>query len=83
MLNSAAIARPLPFSEMYRDPCRVDDAGPKVVRFLDRVCDQNANRTAPLNRYVEGWAQTDLEKILDDLCSDRPSKLPTNGSVNR
>ena len=65
MFNSAAIARPLPFSEIYRDPCRVDDPGPKVVRFLDRVCDQDANRTAPLNRYVEGWAQTDLEKILD------------------
>ena len=22
---------------MYRDPCRVVDAGPKVVKFLDRV----------------------------------------------
>ena len=65
MLNSAAIARPLRVSEMYRDPCRVDDAGPKVVQLLDRVRDQNANPTSPLNRYVEGWAQTDLEKILD------------------
>jgi hypothetical protein len=50
---------------MYRAPCRVDDAGPKAVRFLDRVPDQNANRTSPLNRYIEGWAQADLEKILD------------------
>jgi hypothetical protein len=50
---------------MYRDACRVDDAGPKVVQFLDRVRDQNANPTSPLNRYIEGWAQTDLEKILD------------------
>ena len=65
MLNSAAIARPLRVSEMYRDACRVDDAGPKVVQFLDRVRDQNANPTSPLNRYIEGWAQTDLEKILD------------------
>src|SRR5262249_30595047 len=61
MLNSAAIARPR-VSEMYRDPCRVDDAGPKVVQFLDRVRDQNANRTSPLNRYIEGWAQTDLKR---------------------
>jgi hypothetical protein len=65
MLNSAAIARPLRVSEMYRDPCRVDYAGSKVVRFLDRVRDQNANRTSPLDRYIEGWAQADLEKILD------------------
>jgi hypothetical protein len=43
----------------------VDDAGPKVVQFLDRVGDQNGNPTSPLNRYIEGWAQTDLEKILD------------------
>ena len=65
MLKSAAIARPLQVSAMYRDPCRVDDAGPKVVQFLDRVGDQNANPTSPLNRYIEGWAQNDLEKILD------------------
>src|SRR5215469_14205418 len=65
MLNSAAIARPLRVSEMYRDPRRVDDAGPKVVQFLDRVRDQKANPTSPLSRYIEGWAQADLEKILD------------------
>ena len=65
MLNTAAVARPLRVAEMYRDPCRVDDAGPKVVQFLDRVRDQNANQTSPLNRYIKGWAQTDLEKILD------------------
>jgi hypothetical protein len=64
MLNSAAIARSLRVSEMHRDPCRRDDAGPKVVQFLDRVRD-HANPTSPLDRYIEGWAQTDLEKILD------------------
>src|SRR5262249_5182783 len=49
MLNSAAIVRPLRVSEMYRDPSRVDDAGPKEVQLLDRVRDQNANPTSPLN----------------------------------
>jgi hypothetical protein len=43
----------------------VDDAGPKVVQFLDRVRDQNASPTSPLDRYIEGWAQSDLEKILE------------------
>ena len=65
MLNSAAIVRSVRVSEMHRDPCRMDDAGPKGVQFLDRVGDQNANPTSPLDRYIEGWAQTDLEKILD------------------
>src|ERR1700757_1960649 len=65
MLNSATIARPLRVSEMYRGLCRVDDAAPNVVQFLDRVRDQNAKPTSPLGRYIEGWAQTDLEKLLD------------------
>ena len=45
---------------MYRDdPCH--DAGPKLMQFTDKVRNQNS----PLNRYIEGWAQNDLEKILD------------------
>ena len=54
MLNSAAIARPLRVSEMYRDPRRVGRCRTKVVQFPDRVRDQNANPTSPLNRYIEG-----------------------------
>jgi hypothetical protein len=30
MLNSAAIARPLRVSEIYREPCRVDDGGTRI-----------------------------------------------------
>jgi len=65
MLNSTAIARSLRVSELHRDPCRVDDAGSKVVQFPDNVRDRNANPTSSLDRYIEGWVQTDLEKILD------------------
>ena len=50
---------------MHREPRGVNDDGPKLVQFLNRVHDQNANPTSLLNRYIEGWAQTDLEKILD------------------
>src|SRR5262245_669354 len=64
MLNSAAIARPLRVSEMYRHLCRVDDAEPKVLQVLDRGRDQNADPTSALDRYIEGWAQIDLQKIL-------------------
>ena len=65
MLNSAEMARLLRVSELYSDSCRVDDAGPKVVQLLDRARDQNANPTSPLDRYIEGWGQADLEKILE------------------
>ena len=65
MLNCPAIAQPLRVSEIFRDLRGVDDAEPNVVQFLDRVRDQKASPTSPLNRYIEGWAQTDLEKILD------------------
>jgi hypothetical protein len=82
MLNSAAIAQPLPVSKMYRDPCHVDEAGPKVVQFLDRVRDKNANRTSPLTRYIEGWAQADLEKILDATAPSYRFTDPLVGSFD-
>ena len=83
MLNSAAIARPSRVSEFYSDPCLVNDAGPKVVRFLDRFRDQNANRASPLDRYIEGWAQTDLEKILGATAPNYRFTDPFVGSFDR
>ena len=82
MLNSAAVARPLRVSETYRNPCRGDDAGPKVVQFLHRVRDQNANPTSLLNRYIEGWAHTDLEKILDATAPSYRFTDPLVGSFD-
>lgn len=41
------------------------DAGPKVLRLLDRARDWKAGLTSRFDRYVEGWAETDLDKILD------------------
>ena len=52
MLNSAAIARPLRVSEMYRDPRRVDDAGPTrsgLVRRLVRA------RNDPGKERIRKW----------------------------
>ena len=72
MLNSAAIARPFRVSEMHREPRGVNDDGPKLVQFLNRVHDQNANPTSLLNRYIEGWAAEhvayDLNLASDMLC---------------
>ena len=82
MLNSAPIARPLRVSEMYRGPCRVDDAGSKAVQFVDRVRNQNANPTSPLNRYIKGWAQTDLENILDATAPNYRFADPFVGSFD-
>jgi hypothetical protein len=53
-----------------------------VVQFLDRVRDQNANPTSPLNRYIGGWAQVDLEKILDATAPIRSSEVSA-GSLHK
>jgi hypothetical protein len=82
MLNFAAIARPLRVSETSREPRRVDTAAPKSVQLLDRVRDQNANPTSPLNRYIEGWAQTDLEMILDATAPSYRFTDPLVGSFD-
>ena len=65
MLNSPALARSFQGLEVHRHGGRVADAGPNVVQFLDRVRDQKASRTSLLDRYIEGWAEADLDKILD------------------
>src|SRR5215469_14862948 len=82
MLNSAAIALPLRVSEIHRDPRGVNDAGPKLVQFLNRVHDQNANPASLLNRYIEGWAQTDLERILDGTAPSYRFTDPFVGSFD-
>ena len=65
MLHPPIPARPFQGRELYRHAIRVVDAGPSVVQFLDRARDQEANRASPLDRYLDGWAETDLDKILD------------------
>lgn len=56
------------------DPCQrellnaytigIMDAGPCSAQFVDRARDQNARPVAALDRYVEGWAEADVDKIL-------------------
>ena len=56
------------------DPCRrevlnahtlgIMDVGARAAQFVTRVGDQNARRIAALDRYVEGWAEADVDKLL-------------------
>jgi hypothetical protein len=43
---------------------RIGDTGQKVVQFLHRACDQKASLPSRFDRYIEGWAETDVNKIL-------------------
>jgi hypothetical protein len=61
MLHSPAPAYPFQGRELHR----VTHVGPSVVQCLDRARHQRASRAAPLDRYLEGWAETDLDKIMD------------------
>ena len=65
MSHSPAVARAF---EGYGPPfhaVRIANAGSKLVQFPDRARDQRPSRTSPLARYLEGWAESDLGKILD------------------
>jgi len=65
MLHSPIPARPFQGREVYRHPLHVANVGLSVGQILDRARDQEASRASPLDRYLEGWAETDLDKILD------------------
>src|SRR5262249_55361509 len=38
---------------------------PCVVQFVKRTRDQSAHELSALDRYVEGWAKADVDKICD------------------
>jgi hypothetical protein len=38
---------------------------PCVVQFVNRTRDQSAHELSALDRYVEGWAKADVDKICD------------------
>jgi hypothetical protein len=82
MLHSPALARPFQGQEVHGHAICVADAGPSMVQFLDRARDQKASRTLPLDRYLQGWAETDLDKILDAIAPGYRFTDPFVGSFS-
>ena len=65
MSHSPAVARAFEGHGPPFHAVRIANAGSKLVQFPDRARDQRPSRTSPLARYLEGWAESDLGKILD------------------
>jgi hypothetical protein len=61
---------------------RIADVGPNMMQSLDRARDQ-ASRTSPLDCYLEGWAETNLDKILDATATGYRFCDPLVGSFSR
>jgi hypothetical protein len=60
----------------------IPDAELDGVRFLDRARDQSASRPSLLARYIEGWAEADLGKILDAIAPNYRFTDPCVGSFS-
>jgi hypothetical protein len=82
VLHSSALARPSPAVNAYWPVVRVFNARPRSARF-DQAYDQKKSRTACLDRYLEGWAEADLGKILDATAAGYRFRDPFVGTFSR
>ena len=74
------------------DPCQrevvnsyaigIVDVGVCAVEFVNRARNQNARRIAALDHYVEGWAEADVDKILDATAPSYRFTDPLVGSFS-
>jgi hypothetical protein len=83
MLDSLALAHPVQGYNARFHAVSIADTGPKAVRLLDRAHDQKASRTSTLDRYLEGWAEANLGKILDATAPKYRFRDPFVGSFTR
>jgi hypothetical protein len=83
MLDSLALAHPVQGYNARFHAVSIADTGPKAVRLLDRAHDQKASRTSTLDRYLEGWAEANLGKILDATAPKYRFRDPFVGSFSR
>jgi hypothetical protein len=83
MLHAPARAHPVQGYKARFHAVRIADPRPKVVQLLDRAHGRKASRTSPLDRYLEGWAEANLGKILDATAPEYRFQDPFVGSFSR
>jgi hypothetical protein len=59
------------------------DVGACAQQFANRARNQNERRIAALDRYVEGWAEANVDKILDGTVASYRFNDPLVGSFSR
>jgi hypothetical protein len=82
MLRSRIVARP--FKGRPRHPCasRIMGAGFRVLQRPERARDHKASPPALFDRYVEGWAEADVSKILEGIAPNYRFSDPFVGSFS-
>jgi hypothetical protein len=61
----------------------LDIEGIDHISHLDRARDPKTSRTSPLDCYLEGWAEANLDKILDATVAGYRFRDPFVGSFSR
>jgi hypothetical protein len=71
---------PRPFQVVKVVP--VIDGASGMVTFK-HACEDRTSRTSPLDRYLEGWAEVNLDKILDATAAGYCFRDPFVGTFSR
>ena len=82
MLHSPTIADPCQPSTVNSYAIGVVDVGACAVQFVNRARNQNERRIAALDRYAEGWAEANVDKILDATAPNYRFTDPLVGSFS-
>jgi len=82
MLHSPTIADPCQPSTVNSYAIGVVDVGACAVQFVNRARNQNERRIAALDRYAEGWAEANVDKILDATAPSYRFTDPLVGSFS-
>jgi hypothetical protein len=62
--------------------CRITDAGSGVPQFIEGARDQKVSRPLLFDRYIEGWAEANVGKILDGTAPSYRFTDPLVGSFS-
>jgi len=82
MLHSPAIADPCQPSTVNPYAIGAVDVRACAVPFVNRARNQNERRIAALDRYAEGWAEANVDKILDATAPSYRFTDPLVGSFS-
>jgi hypothetical protein len=83
MLQSQAVRPSFEGRNIHFEALRIAGTGARVVQLFDRARDQKASLRSPLDCYVEGWAEANVDKIIDATAPGYRFRDPLVGSFLR
>ena len=83
MLQSQVVRSSFEGRNTHFRALHIADTGARVVQLFDRARDQKASLRLPLDCYVEGWAEANVDKIIDATAPGYRFHDPFVGSFSR